>query len=34
MVNMAEEAQIWRWHLCNLRTALEVGHDMRKVRPL
>jgi uncharacterized protein YndB with AHSA1/START domain len=33
-IRMAEEAQTWRWHLCNLRTTLEVKHDMRKVRPL
>jgi len=31
---MAEEAQTWRWHLCNLRATLEVTYDMRKVRPL
>ncbi len=34
LITMAEEAESWRWQLCNLRTALEVGHDMRKVRPL
>ena len=31
---MAEEGQIWRWHLCNLRTVLESKFDMRKMRPL
>lgn len=34
LVVMAEEAESWRWQLCNLRAALEVKHDMRKVRPL
>ncbi|MCH8343418.1 MAG: SRPBCC domain-containing protein [Planctomycetes bacterium] len=31
---LAQEAVSWRWHLCNLRCVLEVGHDMRAVRPL
>lgn len=31
---MVEEAQSWRWYLCNLRTTLEARHDMRRVRPL
>jgi uncharacterized protein YndB with AHSA1/START domain len=31
---MAEEAETWRWHLCNLRCVLEARHDMRSVRPL
>ncbi|MEZ6234251.1 MAG: SRPBCC domain-containing protein [Phycisphaerales bacterium] len=31
---MAEEAQYWTWHLCNLRGVLEAKHDMRAVRPL
>ncbi|MHC4415319.1 MAG: SRPBCC family protein [Planctomycetota bacterium] len=34
LIAMAEEAESWRWQLCNLRAALEVSHDMRKVRPL
>lgn len=34
LLAMAEEAESWRWQLCNLRTVLEVKHDMRKVRPL
>jgi uncharacterized protein YndB with AHSA1/START domain len=34
LIAMAEEAESWRWQLCNLRSALEVKHDMRKVRPL
>ncbi len=34
MIAMAEEAESWRWQLCNLRTVLEVKHDMRRVRPL
>jgi uncharacterized protein YndB with AHSA1/START domain len=31
---MAEEAQTWRWYLCNMRAALEAKHDMRKNKPL
>jgi uncharacterized protein YndB with AHSA1/START domain len=31
---LAAEAAHWQWYLCNLRGVLEVGHDMRKVRPL
>ncbi len=34
LVAMAEEAENWRWQLCNLRSVLEVSLDMRKVRPL
>ena len=34
LVAMAEEAQFWAWHLCNLRGVLEANHDMRKIRPL
>ncbi len=34
LLAMAEEAESWRWRLCNLRSSLEVKHDMRKVRPL
>ncbi len=34
LITMVEEAESWRWRLCNLRSALEVAHDMRKVRPL
>ena len=34
VISLANEAQTWRWHLCNLRTTLEAKHDMRKVRPL
>ena len=34
LVAMAEEAQFWAWHLCNLRSVLEAKHDMRKHRPL
>lgn len=33
-INAANEAQTWRWRLCNLRSTLEAKHDMRKVRPL
>jgi len=31
---MVDEAVTWTWHLCNLRSALEVGFDMRVHRPL
>lgn len=31
---LAEEAESWRWYLCNLRSVLEAHHDMRAVRPL
>jgi uncharacterized protein YndB with AHSA1/START domain len=34
LMAMAEEAESWRWHLCNLRSVLEARHDMRAVRPL
>jgi uncharacterized protein YndB with AHSA1/START domain len=34
LIAMAEEAESWRWQLCNLRTVLEAKHDMRRVRPL
>ena len=31
---MVDEAVSWTWHLCNLRSALEVGFDMRAHRPI
>ncbi|MHC5023757.1 MAG: SRPBCC family protein [Planctomycetota bacterium] len=34
LLALAAEAVHWQWYLCNLRGVLEVGHDMRKVRPL
>jgi len=34
LILMADEAASWQWSLCNLRSVLEVKHDMRKVRPL
>ncbi|HVP74275.1 MAG TPA: SRPBCC domain-containing protein [Phycisphaerales bacterium] len=34
LIAMADEAESWRWQLCNLRSVLEAKHDMRKVRPL
>lgn len=34
VLEMAEEAESWRWRLCNLRSVLEVALDMRKVKPL
>lgn len=34
LIEMAEEAESWRWRVCNLRSVLEVALDMRRVRPL
>lgn len=34
LLSLAEEAESWRWYLCNLRSVLEAKHDMRSVRPL
>ena len=34
LIAMGNEAESWRWQLCNLRSVLEVKHDMRAVRPL
>jgi len=34
MMAMAEEAESWRWQMCNLRSVLESKNDMRAVRPL
>lgn len=34
LIAMGNEAESWRWQLCNLRSVLESKHDMRKVRPL
>lgn len=34
LIALADEADSWRWQLCNLRTVLESKHDMRRVRPL
>ncbi len=34
LIAMAEEAESWRWYLCNLRSVLEAKHDMRAVRPM
>jgi uncharacterized protein YndB with AHSA1/START domain len=31
---MADEAQMWRWYLCNMRSSFEAKLDMRKVKPL
>jgi hypothetical protein len=30
----ANDAESWRWYMCNLRTVLEAKVDMRKDRPL
>jgi uncharacterized protein YndB with AHSA1/START domain len=30
----ANDAESWRWYMCNLRTVLEAKVDMRKERPL
>ncbi len=32
LMDMAEEAESWRWRLCNLRSVLEVALDMRQER--
>ena len=34
LLTLAEEAESWRWYLCNLRSVLEAKHDMRAIRPL
>lgn len=34
LVELANDAESWRWYLCNLRTVLEARVDMRAVRPL
>ncbi len=34
LLALADEAETWRWHLCNLRTTLEAKFDMRKIKPL
>ena len=34
LMAMAEDAESWRWYLCNLRTVFEARVDMRSVRPL
>ena len=34
LMAMAEEAESWRWQMCNLRSVLESKNDMRAVRPL
>lgn len=34
LIALAEEAESWRWYLCNMRAVLEGGLDMRHIRPL
>ena len=34
LIRMADEAESWRWYLCNLRSVMEAKLDMRAVRPL
>lgn len=34
LLAMVDEADSWRWYLCNMRTVMESRLDMRKVRPL
>jgi hypothetical protein len=34
LIAMAEDAESWRWYLCNMRTVLEARVDMRAERPL
>jgi hypothetical protein len=34
LISAANDAESWRWYLCNLRTVLEAKVDMRAERPL
>ncbi|MCA9295487.1 MAG: SRPBCC domain-containing protein [Phycisphaerales bacterium] len=34
LIVMASESSSWCWSLCNLRSVMEVSHDMRRIRPL
>jgi len=34
ILSAANDAESWRWYLCNLRTVLESKVDMRSERPL
>lgn len=34
LIMLANDAESWRWYLCNLRTVLEARVDMRAERPL
>ncbi len=34
LMSAANDAESWRWYLCNLRTVLEAKVDMRHDRPL
>lgn len=34
LIVMADEAQMWRWYMCNMRSSFEAKLDMRKVKPL
>ena len=34
LISAANDAESWRWYLCNLRTVLEAKVDMRSERPL
>ncbi|MBX3355190.1 MAG: SRPBCC domain-containing protein [Phycisphaeraceae bacterium] len=34
LIELANDAESWRWYMCNLRTVLEARVDMRHERPL
>ncbi len=34
ILDAANDAESWRWYMCNLRTVLEARVDLRAVRPL
>jgi len=34
LLELANDAESWRWYMCNLRTVLEARVDMRAERPL
>ena len=34
LISAANDAESWRWYLCNLRRVLEAKVDMRSERPL
>ena len=34
LISAANDAESWRWYLCNLRTVLEAKVDMRAERPV
>ena len=34
LLGLAQEAETWRWYLCNMRSVVEAKFDMRAIRPL